>query len=346
MSSIRVGTVMLLRVRVIVILMVMVSSFAAQAAVKPQDPPVVKVIQLHHKKIPSSVIGYGVVKGYHSSQIIAQANGVITGMIFTPGQQVKSGEVIFRLHNNDLENRLSKLKAKTQLSKNYYDRIKKVNSVVHDVTSPYDMLKLKNTYQQDNATYQDAYRLSNIKSPINGVITASEYHVGDYVKEGAVLATVVDNHHLYVQYELPSRYRSKLCTGQNITFYLGNDKTFYRGKVSYISPLLNASDGNIELRAALAQPDNLQENQFGKIVEMLADIHVFMPVPQNLVKTDMLGFYLYIVKHNKVEKYYFKPHGITNAGSILAADIPEDSLIISNNDGELKEGETVRVEKS
>ena len=73
------------------------------------------------------------------------------------------------------------------------------------------------TYKQDKALLEQ-YKVTvselTIVAPISGVISKTDYHVGDLLEANSTIATLYDPDHLSITYQLPASKRSTYKLGQ------------------------------------------------------------------------------------------------------------------------------------
>jgi len=198
---------------------------------------------------------------------------------------------------------------------------------------------------QDLAAYNEENSITNIKAPVGGVISNTNLAVGDFVNAGESLANIVTSDSLQIQYQLPSQDIGKIHLGQKVYFYPDGQNKSYLGKVTYISPQLNNSDYSVDIRANLANFSGLTPNYFGKVIQVVDKNYQTLSIPQGFVYTDAKGFYVYILKDNKVTTKYFKAGSLTQSGMLqVKSGLMPNELIITSDPSGLNVGQKVQVE--
>ena len=76
---------------------------------------------LTYTTIPLIITSYAEVTSPGSVTINAQASGIITSVEFSPGQQVKKGQLLFTLRSNSISEQLSQSKATLASAKEKYE---------------------------------------------------------------------------------------------------------------------------------------------------------------------------------------------------------------------------------
>lgn len=314
---------------------------------KPAIPtPTVTTKALQYQVIPQSVMTYGQTVSPKSTSVRAQSDGELTGLFFTPGEAVKKGQLLFTLKTSSSDSQLKQLQAQMQLSKQIYKRTQDMARRAAGSVSTVDLLKAKLQYQQDLARYQQAQDIYNIRAPIDGVVSDTDYAKGDYVQSGTDLVQVIDMQSLQLRYQLPSRYAKQVRKGQVVVFTPTDSTHTYRASVTYVAPLLNSDAADFTVRANFIDNAKLMVNRFGRIKQYINQHYRTLAVPQNLVQSDSQGFYVFLLKDNKVHQQYFNAGEVTKSGMVeVKAGLPFGAVLITTNPHSLQAGQKVKVAK-
>ena len=212
------------------------------------------------------------------------------------------------------------------------------------IVSSFDLLKAKKNYQQDLATYRQVVEVENIRAPIKGIISDTDYSVGDVVAAGDELTKITDPTTLQVKYQLPSQYAKQTRLGQTVRFYPDGLTRVYTGKVSYVSPQFDSDSYSLTIKADLDDFSGLRPNHFGQIVQVINPHYKTLAVPQGLAHNDAQGFYIYTIEDNKVTKQYFTAGTVSKDGLIqIISGIKVNTPIITSDQSILSQGQTVKV---
>ena len=299
---------------------------------------------LTYTTIPLIITSYAEVTSPGSVTINAQASGIITSVEFSPGQQVKKGQLLFTLRSNSISEQLSQSKATLASAKEKYESYINILKQVKGSVSQVRLMEAKSAYKAALAQYDETKTIHNIISPINGTISDTNLTVGAFVNNGEKLVYIASQGNLQLRYQLPAQYAAQVALGQKVSFYPRNTKNSYTAKVSYISPALNPTDYNITLRANLSNT-SLQANTFGHATQVIDPNRKLLAVSQSLIRTDSSGFYVYVLNDkNTVEKQYCKLGGLTTSGLItINSGLQTGTKLIISNPNHFKTGEIVKA---
>jgi membrane fusion protein, heavy metal efflux system len=154
------------------------------------------------------------------SLITAKASGIVKfeGRTAIAGSPVKAGETLFtitggNLTNGNVENRYKIAAAEYTKAKADYERAEKLIADKIISQRDYDQAKLaydnaKIAYDAMHANYSGSGL--HIKAPIDGFVNSINVTEGQFVEDGAPLATVSSNKEMYLQANISQRYFDKV----------------------------------------------------------------------------------------------------------------------------------------
>jgi membrane fusion protein (multidrug efflux system) len=310
----------------------------------PTKPKLVTTQALQLQTVAQTVLGYGHVTAANSVHITAQADGIITALNFKPGQVVHKRQIIYTLRSSNTASQLQVLTAQMQSSRQLYLRSLHASQLAAGSISQSSLQTERLQYQQDLAAYQQAKIIHTTTAPISGVITNTDYAVGDFIASGSVLATVVDTKNLELSYQLPNQYAAQLKLGQAVWFTPESTSQAYAARVSYIAPALSADNQAVVLNAQLIHPAALLTNQFGQIRQILNPHFKTFAIKQELMQADAQGFYVYLLVKNKVTQHYFQAGELTKQGLILVkSGLTDKDILITTAPKTLTAEQVVKV---
>ena len=208
----------------------------AQPEAVVETAPSVSVAQVFKRDVPQNATYTSTVQAYVKNNIVPQAGGRITKINVEIGDFVKSGQVLaeidmaqlqqaqLSLHNQEVEfARLKSLYEAGGLSKSDLDAIE----LQYNVTKTQVENLLENTI---------------LRSPVNGVVTARNYDVGDMCSAAAPIFTVEQIVPVKLLIGISESDYSKVKKGDSVEIKADAvpDKTFY-GKINRIYPTIDPS---------------------------------------------------------------------------------------------------------
>ncbi|WP_305818678.1 efflux RND transporter periplasmic adaptor subunit [Photobacterium leiognathi] len=251
------------------------------------------------RTLTEQITGYGVVKSHNSVVLKSLQTSQITAIHFKAGQTVKKGQVLVQFDPSAAKARVARDQALLNASKQTWLRQKELVNKGVVARSTYD--DSESDYKQALAQLeQDKSQLAElaIKAPFDGVISQTDYHVGDVITVGNTLATLYTPDQLTIEYQLPAVQKSDYKLGQQVTVYSELTPTEHaQGTVSYVSP--NIALGLVSLKAQLSDVKQFSPGQNVKVVQQTRDLLQQVTIPTAALMTNIQGAQVFIVVNNK-----------------------------------------------
>jgi membrane fusion protein (multidrug efflux system) len=330
---------------------------AAQGA---PPPPAVSVRPVVIRSVTETGNFVGRVVAIDKVDIVARVPGFIEERKFTEGQQVKKGDLLFRIEPDiykaafDQQNaNLAKAKA-TEVNANL--QLKRNQELVRTQAAAQATVdQLAATEQSAQADVMQAQALleqarinlgyTEIRSPINGRIGLANFTVGNLVTPtSGTLATIVSQDPIYVTFQVSEadiiEYKRRVAEpadkSPHVTIHIKlPNGTFYPhpGLTNFLDVQVKADNTDtVVVRAQVPNPEGMliPDGIIGVIVERGAP-QSSLVVPQSAVLLDQAGHFVMVVDDTKkVEQRR------VTTGTELGGDV-----VVTNG---LKEGELVIVE--
>ena len=271
------------------------------------------------QSIPVRLQAIGNVEAFSTVALKARVDGQIVAVNFTEGQEVKKGDVLFRIdprpyqaalrqaeanalrdaaardQARSQERRYQELLDKNFVSKEAYAQIA-TNTQVAEANAKASQAAL------ENAQLSLAY--CTIASPIDGYTGKVLLQVGNLVKANDVVSLVVINQvkPVYVSFAVPEQQlptvRKYLALGAlAVQAVGGGDAVLAQGELIFVDNAVDPSTGTIRMRAQFDNRDaSLWPGQFVNVSVKLYDQTDAILIPARAVQTGPAGPYVYVVK--------------------------------------------------
>lgn len=323
------------------------TGYAKSAASVPgQKPIVVNVIKVTAENIPKLVNALGSLSAVQSVDISSETSGRIASINFKSGQQVAKGMPIVQLDNEQAQANYQSAVADYQLARGNYERgvpLLKLGGI-----SKQNLDQLKAKVATTKATVQSMLAALNQKqvvAPFSGVLGAFNYQVGDYVKAGDTLVTLVNSQELHANYNLTDEYLPELHSGQWVQVMSSTypNKQFF-GTVTYISPTVSQVSRMVAVEATIENKNGLlSSGMFVHVQQKLGMIKNTIVIPAAAVGADIKGYYVFRVTNNKASKVYLKVGiQLPNKMQILHGLTVGDVIVVAGQQ-KLEDGSTVAI---
>ncbi len=250
-------------------------------------------------------------KGTSDVTIKPQVSGQLMEVCITEGQQVKKGDVLFRIDSRNAELELesaeanllaalaqeSSAKLEYESNKNLYEK---------KIVSKYLLDNAENQYKQAQASAAQARATANrarvnlgfctITSPVNGVIGSIPVYAGDQVSAGTYMTMVSGNAKMYAEFSvsesiLEERAHAEVKNNEtmladlpDVTFLFKNGAEYpLKGRITSITGTVDRTTGTLTCKATFPNPDGGLYSGVQGTVVIPFDVKDVMVVPQNAV---------------------------------------------------------------
>jgi RND family efflux transporter MFP subunit len=183
------------------------------------------------------------------ADVAPDVSGLVSEVLVHDNQDIKQGDVIFRIDQARYKLALQQAEAKLASSKAALDmanrdltRYRKLNDTT---VTQQKMEQIETTTMQAEATYRQAeldhdlaslnLERSSVKAPVNGVITNFSLQPGDYVTTGSAVTALVDTDSFYVSGYFEENKLERINIGDPVVIDVMGSKLKLKGQVEGIA---------------------------------------------------------------------------------------------------------------
>jgi membrane fusion protein (multidrug efflux system) len=293
---------------------------------KNGTPPKVTTITIIPKDVPIFFEYIAITESSREVNIQARINGFLDKRIYTEGEWVEEGEVLFVMDKkpfiaqvNAAKAALERQKAALETAKLNLDRtipLAKLNALsqkdLDDAKGRYDSAQA--AVSQSEAELETAeLNLSycTIASPLKGITSNALQQDGTYLNfQNSLLTTVSQLTPIWVNFSISESelhsykkgVREKTIIPPNRDEYqveviLVDGTVFpYRGQITFTQPFFNPQTGTFLIRSSLENPDGIiRPNQYVRVKVHGAMRPNGILVPQRAVHQSSKGHYVFVV---------------------------------------------------
>ncbi len=249
----------------------------AGAAAAPAAPPVSVAAAIERDVVETQEFS-GRIEAVDRADIRPRVSGTIDAVRFTPGAEVKKGDVLvvvdprpYRAEAARAEAAAASAVAKIELAKTQLDRSKRLLADNAIAQRDYDE-RLADTKQLDadaRAARASAdlaqlnVEFTQVRAPISGRVSKAEVTGGNLVDANVVLTTVVSSSPIYASFDGDEQTFSRLggpkrALNTTVNVGLVGEEGFpHAGKLEFIDNRVDPATGNVRMRALLDNRDGL-----------------------------------------------------------------------------------------
>ena len=187
------------------------------------------------------------VKAYKSANLAFSSSGIVKKVLVDITDEVKKGDIIAVLNNDDLKAMLEVSKTAVKYAKKDYDRQLKVKNIIDK--SKFDQYAFKYENAVAKLKYQQALLDKTIlKALFDGIIFDKNIEVGDVVTgmNPRTIFQIQSKHKRKLILEFDQKYWQKVKVGDIFKYKIDGSNKLYQGHISKIYPTANINTRKIK----------------------------------------------------------------------------------------------------
>jgi membrane fusion protein (multidrug efflux system) len=339
-----------------------------QQSEAPPPPPAVAVVAVIKQDIKPQVTFSGRVTARDKVEVRARVEGFLQKRLFTEGQDVKEGDLLLVIEQEQYKASVDEIKAsivKAKAALALADiEVTRASELVARQTGTQQRLDQAKATQTDargevarlEATLERAelqLSYTGIRAPIAGRIGRAIVTVGNVVGPSTgPLATIVRQDPIYVSFPVTQRemleVRKEDKAGVAPTVYLNlADGSRYSepGKINFIDVTVNPGTDTVQVRAEFPNPDRVLVD--GQLVTVLVEEgspDTVLMIPQQAMQIDQAGAFVLVVdKADKVEVRRIEADQGPGARMIVTKGLTAGEKVIVEGMQKVRAGQVVQA---
>lgn len=279
----------------------------------------VEAVSVSRRAISASYSGTATLEADSEAQVAAKINGALLKLYVEEGDQVKIGQLLAKLDDENARLNLAKASATLHKLENDFRRSnemfeRKLLSVEQNDKIRYDLETQRATH--DLAKLELSY--TSIVAPISGVISRRLVKVGNYIQINQALFQIDNFDPLLAVLNVPERELNTLRAEQKVTMRVDAiaDQVF-EGRIQRISPVVDSATGTFRVTCEFRdKTQRLKSGMFGRLEIIYAQHDDVLSVPRTaLIEEDGETAVFVVIAGNSAEAV-----ALNEAGSAKKAE--------------------------
>jgi len=341
-----------------------------QPAAPPTPPPAVGVQLAQMKGVTPSFDFVGRIKAVSTVQLRARVEGFLEKILFTEGQQVKTGDLLYQIEKTQYQAAVDQTTANlaaaeaqelnAQLQYNRSAELVKTQAVSQSTLDQAraNLETTKASVLQNKAALavaEENLGYTDIRSPIDGRIGLTTYTLGNLVNPASgVLATIVSDDPIYVEFPVSMRQIADITAahkqdaGQPINIKvlvrLANRQEYgHPGVWNFIGNQVDPQTDSLLVRATLPNPERqLVDGAFVTVEVKESEEQPRLVIPRSALQLDQAGVYVLVVdKEHKVEIKRVTTGEAVNTEIAIASGLAAGDAVIVDGVQKVRPGQVV-----
>lgn len=222
-------------------------------------PAGVEVGRVEALRIVDAAEAVGTLQSRQAVTLRPEVSGRVAALGFADGARVRRGQLIVQLDDTLQRAQLQQAEAQAAIARTQVARNRELvgQGFVSQSAVDQSQAALDVALAQVALAQAQLARL-RVLAPFDGQAGIRQVNVGDYVKDGADLVTLVDASQVWVDYRLPERYAARVRPGQTVDVALDAlpDRRF-TARVEAVEARVEADGRALLVRARLDNRDGL-----------------------------------------------------------------------------------------
>ena len=308
-------------------------------------PPTYPVLEVPRKTVTSYISYPATIEGSVNSSVRAKVSGYITDVLVEEGEEVKKGQLLFKLETESLDQDAQAAQANVNAAKVEVEKLKPL--VEKDIISEVQLETAKAKLEQAKSGYNSIAAnidYANIKSPVDGVVGKINFRKGSLVspQDQMAITNVSSIENVYAIFSMNEKdfldfmsnaegetNSEKIKNTPKISLIMANSREYEnKGEIETISGNIDEQTGTVSFRAKFENNGLLRNGSSGTV-----------KIPKtydNAIVVPSLSTY---ERQGQTFVYKVKADTLTSSAIDILSEV-KNLYVISEEDG-VKEGDII-----
>ncbi|SIQ83540.1 efflux RND transporter periplasmic adaptor subunit [Pontibacter lucknowensis] len=328
------------------------NSQAADETKAEQELPVIRIIAkdtvLHHEYVAD-------IQAVQNVELRARVPGFLEKVLVDEGQEVKKGQLLFKISDDEYKEELAKAQANLQSAlaeakgvKLEIDRLRLLveKNIVSKTEIDVAQAKLEAANSRIRAARSSAQNASirlsytSIKAPFDGIIDRIPHRMGSLIEQGTLLTTASNINSIFVYFNVSeNEYLQYIKTKEDnpnrnsnsVKLVLADGTPYlHKGKIETVESEFKSGTGSIAFRARFPNPDKLLKHGATGNIVLSNAVEGAVLVPQKAVFELQDKNYVFLLDSlNQVSMRSFVPRTRFSSFYIVESGLkPGDRIVL------------------
>lgn len=294
----------------------------------------------------------GSLSATQSAVLVAEVPGRIKEILFPQGKAVKKGEILVQLDDDSYESMVEKAKAKVDLMRSEYKRVKELFENGYGAKHALDKALFEfKAAEAELKTATIEYKKTKIRAPFDGFVglhkSSQGMSVGSFVSNREELVHISSLDPLYVDFPVPESVLSSIFVGKMLEVVVQGDNLPQSATVIAIEPLADSHTHSVRVRASLPNGDGFfKPGQFAHVLLKTHEKEEAVLIPASALERENDQSFVYVVHQGRAIRRPVEV-GISNENMTeILQGVEEGWSIVTVGQMKLQDGMPVRTAES
>jgi RND family efflux transporter MFP subunit len=320
----------------------------------------VRVEPVAVRDVVYSIQAVGSLEAEEVVQVTAEVEGQVTAVLFNEGARVSPRTVLaridperYRLQAQQAE--AAYLKAQADAKRAEGDFRRREELAAEKLVAVEELNRARGERDRlaaEAASMRAAWnialqnmRRAEVSAPAGGVINTKKVETGQWVKQGDILATIVDISRLRLRFKVSEGESLRAGRDQTVTFKvsaLGNAR--FEGRIYHVGEVADPATRQVEILVWVKNPGVLKPGFFAE-VELASETHEAATiVAERAVQASERGFVTYVVEDGKARARRVEIGVRTGDGAVeILGGLKAGEIVVVEGNDRVADGVPVTV---
>lgn len=282
-------------------------------------------------------------------QLKPEIAGVVQRIHFQEGQRVTKGTLLFDLDPSKEQAQLEQAKADEELARSNAERARLLAGTKAISQQEIDQLESQLAVKVATRQLQEEHlRDMQLNAPFDGVLSARQISVGQYVNAGTTLVTLAQDARVKVTYRIPERELARIRTGQEVRIRVAPyPQDAFTGRVDLVNPLIDEVTRTVEVRAVADNPEfKLRPGMFARVETVTDRRDSAVIIPERALIASLEGFSVFVVTNNTARLTPVRLGVRLDGSAEIASGVVPGQAIVVGGVQKLVDGAMIREAKA
>jgi membrane fusion protein, multidrug efflux system len=295
------------------------------------------------KDFALEVEALGTVRAKESVDITAKVADRVAAIHFEEGKQVKKGEVLIELDNEEVRADLAAAEASERDSRSQYKRSQELFQT--QALSEAQLDQLEATMLGNQARVAAARSRLNdrvIRAPFDGRVGLRNVSLGSLVNPGAVITTLDDLSIVKLDFAVPELFLSSLKPGLTIEAQSSAyPNATFKGRVDSVDTRVDPTTRAIVVRALVDNKDNRLRPGMFMTLQLVRSAGQALMLPESAIVPEDSKHFVFVVADNRAHKREITI-GRRRPGEVeVLKGVTDDEVVVTDGTLNLNDGTPV-----
>jgi len=287
----------------------------------------------------------GSVEANEQIEIRSEVSGIVEGIYFTEGSNVKKGQVLFKVNDIELRAQLRQAATKEGLASENQRRAKLLLQKEAISQEEFDIANAEfASMQAQTQLIRAQIGKTSVRAPFSGKIGLRSISPGTYLTPTILVAKLVNTGKLKITFSIPEKYASQVKSGSTIDFTVSGSDKVYSAKIYAIEPEIAVATRTLQIRAIADNVDGkLFPGTFAEVKLPLTTIKDAIVVPSQAIVPVQNGKKVFISNKGKAKEVMVEATTRTDASILILSGLKAGDTLITSGVMSLKNDATIKV---